>query len=1004
MKKLNRLPLHLCFCLSLVACQATAFSPDIPMTRQESLPEVMPEALFTPTPSPASFKVSDPLLGQLRIQAGLHDTLVWSGSAAATAPSFQVQGVRRSDIVRVRLTVNGPGITTPLQTEAAVTGNTLPRLTLGPIPQGRFRVVEVFGLDANGQVLPGFHSSTVYNSPASGVHSVSVKRLENPLARLILRMIQEQPAALNTLDLELLRSRLALLSGSRSGVNNDGGYAHDPDFIDTDALFALFDFGTLPLVIPDESAMQTAGIKTPAQLTIYLATENGKNLDEPLSVVLSHPTAASQTFAVGASLAQVTFDRLFYAATDEEYTLRVVNQSGTTYASMPVGIAQNGIVTLDPQNTLQGANGATADQPLIVTGAAESALTTYFVATNGSDTADGRSAATAWQTIQHGVDTAPTGSRIEIAAGEYSENVSVNKVLTLVGAGSGVDPLSATHLTAPTPNVGSGFALGGVGTSDAEALTLSGMRISGFLYGVAFTGQYIRLEDLTVRDTSVALRLSSTGDMQHLTVTNSLIEDNNFGFYAAKDNPDSSNLQDLTITQTQFLRNATKGLYFEKLSDALFDGITLTDNGNRTDYAFNAGLEFNLKWKWGVNQDQDYANITVQNSTFTGNGVLGTASNRMNPVSIAIKARDDAPSYNANGKPPAALSNVHLENNTISAPINAVRIGETAKNSGGTTGVVLVNNTLSLEGTDALARYLINNQTTVNVDASSGNTFAGLLPTAANGFTIEALLFDKNDASALGRVTTGLPAGQTFVPYHSDGSLIQTAINNASTGDTVTLQDGVYDMDGRTLTLNKAITLQGQSTNTVLEQDYVANTSTRLMNITAAGATLRQMHIEKTNKTGVHNLIQVTANNVTLEDLLVTGQYVSGDGDVSRAFEISGGLSGLIIQNNAIGGLRQPAYINASTGSIQGNRVYGTRGWVIDGAQITFVNTNTWRSDGQPTTVTEPSENFGCDIALLNNGNLAYEAFYGALGSLETTLGDLLEVGPGMGGCDQRVL
>ncbi len=995
MKKLTRFPLRLCFCLSLIACQATTLSTQTgPLTPPTQGQRSVQGNLLS---------ASDLLTGQLRIQTGTQDTLIWS---ALANESFQIQGVRRSQIKRLRLTIKGPGIANTLQTEAEVSGNTLPTMTLGPIPQGRFRVVELFGLDDKGQVLPGFHSSYVYHSPANGNHQVTMRRQENPLAQVILRLQTNQPNALNTLDLEALRVRLAQLSGARSGANQDGGYAYDPDFIDTDALYNLFDFNSSPLVIPELAAMQTASQKTPLQLTVHLATENGKNLNETLSIVLDHPTAATQTLATGKSVGQATFERLFYSASDKTYTLRVLSQSGTEYASLPISLAQNGTLTLDPQNTLAGANGSSAAQALIVRGAAESTLTTYFVSSGGNDGADGRSTASAWKTIQYAVDTAPTGSRIEIAAGNYSENVSINKVLTLVGAGNGADVASATHLTAPTPNAGSGLALNGSGNNDTESLSISGLRISGFNYGAAFTGQYIRLENLTIRDTSVALRVSSTGDMQHLTVHNSLIEDNGHGFYAAKDSANVSNLRHLKLTQTQFLRNGTKGLYFEKLSDAVFDGLTLSENGNRTDYGFNAGLELNLKWKWGANQDQDYANIVIKNSAFTGNGVLGTATNRMNPVSIGIKARDDAPSYNGAGKPPAALANVRLENNSISAPINAVRIGETGKTSAGTSAVVLTGNQLSLEGTDNNPRYLINNQTTAAIDASTNNTFNSLLPVASNGFSLEALLFDKNDQSTLGRINSGLPAGQTYVPYHSDGSLIQGVIDSATPGDTITLQDGVYNLNARTLSLNQAITLQGQSLSTVLQQAYAVG-SDRVINISAAGARLRQLFIEKTNQAGVHNLIQVTANNVILENLKVKGLFADGDGDVSRAFEISGGLSGLVIQNNEIGNLRQPAYINAnSSGNITANRVYGTRGWVIDGGLMTFANSNSWRSDGQATSGATASGNFGCDIALLNSNpvNAAYNNFYGALGSLENSLGDLLPAGPGMTGCDQRVL
>lgn len=64
---------------------------------------------------------------------------------------------------------------------------------------------------------------------------------------------------------------------------------------------------------------------------------------------------------------------------------------------------------------------------------------------------------------------------------------------------------------------------------------------------------------------------------------------------------------------------------------------------------------------------------------------------------------------------------------------------------------------------------------------------------------------------------------------------------------------------------------------------------------------------------------------------------------MSRAFEVQGGLTGLLIDGNTIFALRQPAYLNGgTTGIISDNRVYGTRGWVVDGALVTFTG-NRWR-------------------------------------------------------------
>ncbi len=98
----------------------------------------------------------------------------------------------------------------------------------------------------------------------------------------------------------------------------------------------------------------------------------------------------------------------------------------------------------------------------------------------------------------------------------------------------------------------------------------------------------------------------------------------------------------------------------------------------------------------------------------------------------------------------------------------------------------------------------------------------------------------------------------------------------------------------------------------------------------------------KLDKAGEQNLIYVGANNFTLQNTTISGQYVLGDGDVSRAMVVTlSNISGLQIIGNTIYGLRQPGYLNGSlaaptTGVITGNLLYGTRGWVIDGANMTF--------------------------------------------------------------------
>ncbi|HEY6507274.1 MAG TPA: hypothetical protein VIY56_04625, partial [Vicinamibacterales bacterium] len=79
---------------------------------------------------------------------------------------------------------------------------------------------------------------------------------------------------------------------------------------------------------------------------------------------------------------------------------------------------------------------------------------------------------------------------------------------------------------------------------------------------------------------------------------------------------------------------------------------------------------------------------------------------------------------------------------------------------------------------------------------------------------------------------------------------------------------------------------------------------------------------------------------------------------------VSSGSTGLLIQNNNIHHLRQPAYFSGTngvpSGSITGNQVSGTRGWVVEGGQWSFTG-NTWG----------PPENQGAEIALIATSSSA---------------------------------
>ena len=191
---------------------------------------------------------------------------------------------------------------------------------------------------------------------------------------------------------------------------------------------------------------------------------------------------------------------------------------------------------------------------------------------------------------------------------------------------------------------------------------------------------------------------------------------------------------------------------------------------------------------------------------------------------------------------------------------------------------------------------------------------------------------------------------------------IAAAVSAANPGDTIKVCPGTYPT-ASTIAVNKAgLTIIGATATRPVIQTSGTN---YLFLITGAGVTLDNLELQKTDLASVQNIIGVQADNFTAQNNLIYGPDPGGTWDTvgltSRAFEVSSTHSGLLIQNNVIHTLRQPAYINpGTTGSVLNNNVSGTKGWVNDGGNITF-NGNTW---GEP-------QNQSCDIALTPQVNPA---------------------------------
>ena len=353
--------------------------------------------------------------------------------------------------------------------------------------------------------------------------------------------------------------------------------------------------------------------------------------------------------------------------------------------------------------------------------------------------------------IQRGIVAASTSDTVNVQAGTYAENVTINKMVTLIGAGSATDGSS----TIIDPSSGNGLTFQASGISHSSPLLVSNIGVDfgtiGSSYGLDFdsTLSHLSLVDVSVAhassgleihnsgivtdlnlsgvsltDNNVGFRVSSTGQVNGLAIDSSHFDNNDIGFYTTANPSSTSNQNSFTniqISSSTFNYDATKGLYVEELDHATLSGITVNSSG--TDASSPDGININLKYG-------TYSSISISGATLTGDGT-GTSTG----AAIAIAGRNDAPSYSSN---PASLSGVTLTNVTINGSPIDLSIGNNVtgitmsgvhlQGSGaGLIYFVTAADTPSLGNTafdGSLAAY-VGNSSTNAIDATGGATFNG---------------------------------------------------------------------------------------------------------------------------------------------------------------------------------------------------------------------------------------------------------------------------------------
>ncbi|WP_162609432.1 S-layer homology domain-containing protein [Flavonifractor sp. An82] len=161
---------------------------------------------------------------------------------------------------------------------------------------------------------------------------------------------------------------------------------------------------------------------------------------------------------------------------------------------------------------------------------------------------------------------------------------------------------------------------------------------------------------------------------------------------------------------------------------------------------------------------------------------------------------------------------------------------------------------------------------------------------------------------------------------------LEAAISDAKAGDTITLLQSII--------LSSAVTLNQNVTLTANEGVTVTANSAAASFVLSNGAKLEGLTIDLPVKAMDHVILMKSGS--TVKDCTVTGRYVQGDSETSRAIVGEAGATNLSITGNTFKNLRQPAYINNCTGTISNNYVDNTRGWVICGDSNMTITGNTF--------------------------------------------------------------
>ncbi|WFR55142.1 DNRLRE domain-containing protein [Anaerocolumna sp. AGMB13025] len=326
-----------------------------------------------------------------------------------------------------------------------------------------------------------------------------------------------------------------------------------------------------------------------------------------------------------------------------------------------------------------------------------------------------------YATIQQAINAANPGDVIQVGPGNYPENVTIDKRITLNGSGSGV----GGTIINPASGVGIAVSMGGL--NSAQRLVISNLQVTGASQGISTIGSnqpshitisnvallnnsnngfninvepaFPVMTDLIVTDSNFSnnviagFRVPTYAQVSEVTIQNSMFNGNANGILVFSG---TATFNNINITNSQFNNNTSKGMYYEALNNAFLTNNTINNSG--TAGSFAAGIDINLK-------NGNYQNVNLINNTVTNSG----NGDPVNGAAAVIKGRND-------GTNNGTLTDVTVSGGTYSNAPVGIRFGETGQNNSYPTNTVVTGATIANNGIG------LQNVTTVTI-TQNNNTF-----------------------------------------------------------------------------------------------------------------------------------------------------------------------------------------------------------------------------------------------------------------------------------------